>query len=235
MRRVLRHVLAGSAAVAGSYAAYVAYAWCRYGQPSRPAWWDRDEWLDEFMPTYDVVERHHVAVDGPPEVVLAAACEQRMSELPLVRGIFKARELVLGSTPRQPAGSRGLLAETTALGWVVLREVPGREVIVGAVTKPWEADVTFRGIAPEHFAAFAEPGYVKIVWTLRAHPAGAGRSIFRTETRALATDADARRKFRWYWALLSPGIIAIRWLAAANLKSQLRHVLPNFEKTIQYR
>ena len=167
----------------------------------------------------------------PPEVVLAAACEQRMSGA-AGRGSFKARELVLGSTPRQPAGSRGLVAETTALGWVVLREVPGREVIVGAVTKPWEADVTFRGIAPEHFAAFAEPGYVKIVWTLRAHPAGAGRSIFRTETRALATDAGARRKFRWYWALLSPGIIAIRWLAAANPQTTLA-TCSELRKTIQ--
>jgi hypothetical protein len=34
--------------------------------------------------------------------------------------------------------------------------------------------------------------------------------MFRTETRALATDAEARRRFRRYWAAFSPGIILIR-------------------------
>jgi hypothetical protein len=36
-------------------------------------------------------------------------------------------------------------------------------------------------------------------------------SLFRTETRAVATDAGARQKFRRYWAVFSPGIILIRW------------------------
>jgi hypothetical protein len=35
-------------------------------------------------------------------------------------------------------------------------------------------------------------------------------SIFRTETRAVATDAVARAKFRRYWSFLSPGISLIR-------------------------
>jgi hypothetical protein len=57
------------------------------------------------------------------------------------------------------------------------------------------------------FAAFAEPDYVKIVWMLRADPIGDTASIFRPETRAIATDLVARSKFRRYWSLLSPGII----------------------------
>ena len=91
MRPWSRYLKFGGAASAAAYVAYVAYAWSRYGRPSRPPWWDRDVLLDEFMPAYDVVERHHVMVDGAPEVVLSAACEQRMSELPPVRAIFKAR------------------------------------------------------------------------------------------------------------------------------------------------
>jgi hypothetical protein len=92
-----------------------------------------------------------------------------------------------------------------ALGWVVLAEKPGCEIVVGAVTQPWEANVTFRSVSTERFAAFNEPGYVKIVWTLRADAIGDAASIFRTETRAVATDASATREFRRYWAFLSPG------------------------------
>ena len=62
--------------------------------------------------------------------------------------------------------------------------------------------------------------YVKIVWTLRADAIGADASIFRTETRAIATDATARAKFRRYWSFLSPGIILIRWASLSPLKAE---------------
>jgi len=64
-----------------------------------------------------------------------------------------------------------------------------------------------------------DPDQVKIVWTLRADPVDSAHSIFRTETRAVATDADARRKFRRYWSFLSPGIIVIRWMSLGPLKA----------------
>ena len=47
---------------------------------------------------------------------------------------------------------------------------------MGAVTQPWRAEVTFRGIDPDVFAGFAEPGYAKIVWTLEAAPLGPAAS-----------------------------------------------------------
>ena len=90
---------------------------------------------------------------------------------------------------------------------------------MGAVTQPWEANVVFRPLPPEEFVAFHEPDYVKIVWTLRADPIGADASIFRTETRATATDATARSKFRRYWSFLSPGIILIRRASLKPLRA----------------
>jgi hypothetical protein len=100
----------------------------------------------------------------------------------------------------------------------VLAEVPDREIVVGAVTRPWEANVVFRALPPEEFAAFSEPGFVKIVWTLRADPVDDLTSVFRTETRAVATDAAARTRFRRYWAFASPGIALIRRLSLRPLK-----------------
>src|SRR5947208_6990648 len=84
-----------------------------------------------------------------------------------------------------------------ALGWGVLAEVPGREIVIGAVTQPWMANVVFHALPPAEFAAFDEPEYAKIVWTLRADPIAAGESLFRTETRVNTTDPEARRKFRF--------------------------------------
>jgi hypothetical protein len=211
---------AGGGLAAGFYGANVVKTWHGYGRPAPPSHEDDDQALDRFMPRYDVVERHRVDVCAPAAVTLAAAKELELSQLPLVRAIFRARELILGSTPEKRPESRGIVDETRALGWVVLEEVADREIVMGAVTKPWEANVVFRSIAPDAFAAFLDPGYVKIAWTLRADPLEDGLSTFRTETRAVATDSDARRRFRRYWSFVSPGISFIRWLSLAPLKSE---------------
>jgi hypothetical protein len=91
---------------------------------------------------------------------------------------------------------------------------------MGAVTQPWLANVTFRALPPEDFWSFREPGYVKILWTLRVDPMSQDESMFRTETRATTTDPIARRKFRWYWARFSPGIVLIRRAMLRTLKAE---------------
>jgi len=217
----VRLATAGAAVATAAYAALTAVSWWRYGRAAhRRSRQQGDPLLDQFMPAYDVVERHQIGVAAQPEIVMATACEQDLLRVPLVRAIFKAREIVMrADAPVEPL-PRGLLATTRALGWGVLAHVPGREIVMGAVTKPWEANVTFRAVPPGEFAAFAQPGFVKIVWTLRADPVGAGASVFRTETRAVATDSYARERFRRYWSFVSPGIALIRRLSLQPLKRE---------------
>ena len=218
VRSATRWLLATLGVSVATYAAYVGVTWYRYGDAARPAPDQRDALLDRFMPTYEVVERHHIRVSAPAAITLAAAREQDI-QTPIARAIFKARELLLGATPPDRLASGGLLAQVLALGWGVLAEVQDHEIVVGAVTRPWEPNVTFRALAPAEFAAFVEPGYVKIAWTLRADLVGDRESIFRTETRAVATDAAARAKFRRYWSLFSPGISLIRWASLGPMKA----------------
>jgi hypothetical protein len=229
---MMRLLAAGAGLAAGGYGAYAALAWYRYGHIPQ-ADESRDELLDRFMPAYEVVERHHTRVAAPAGVTLAAAREQDLLRLPLVRAIFKAREIVLGAGPDERPQPRGLLAATQALGWGILAEVRDREVVVGAVTKPWEPNVTFRALSPEQFAAFEQPGFVKIAWTLRADPIDDEASIFRTETRAIATDATARKRFRRYWAFASPGIASIRWLSLRPLTREAERRARNTHRHVR--
>ena len=218
IRSTIKFAAAGVGVAAGAYAAYAAANWYRYGRVAKGDDHQRDELLDRFMPAYDVVERHHIRVAAPAAVTFAAAREQDLMQLPPVSAIFKTRELVLRATPDERPQPRGLLAATQALGWGVLAEVPDREIVVGAVTKPWEANVTFHALPADEFAAFSQPGFVRIAWTLRADPIDDDTSVFRTETRAVATDATARARFRRYWAFASPGIAMIRRLSLQPLK-----------------
>ena len=219
-RPLVRWLSIAAGAGAAAYATYAGLTWLRYGHASRPAPEKEDLLLDRFMPSYDVAERHQIRVTAPADIVLATACETDLLQSRIARAIFRAREVILGSGPDPVRRPSGLLALTTSLGWRVLAEVPGREVVLGAVTQPWKANVTFQGLPADEFAAFNEPGFVKIAWTLRADPVSLIDSVFRTETRVVATDASARAKFRRYWSLLSPGIIIIRWVMLQPLKKE---------------
>jgi hypothetical protein len=212
--------LAASIGLAAAYATYVGVTWYRYGTRTARRDEESDALLDGFMPAYEITERHHIRVAAPAALTLAVAGELDLQASPVVRAIIRTRELILGATGGEQPHPRGLLAGVKALGWGVLATVPGREVVVGAVTRPWEPDVTFRAVPPEEFAGFSEPGYVKIAWTIRADEINAAESVFRTETRAIATDAEARKKFRRYWSFFSPGIILIRWAVLTPVKRE---------------
>jgi hypothetical protein len=204
---------------AATYGACVAAAFLRYGHATPGRADEADELLDQFMPAYDVVERHHIRIAAAASVTFAAASEIDLSRSWPIRPIFRAREWVMGASAEPARATQSLLQLTKSIGWGVLAECPGEHIVMGAVTQPWLANVVFRPLPPAEFAAFNEPGFVKIAWTLRAEPDGPSRSVFRTETRVVATDAGARAKFRRYWALASPGIILIRQLMLRPLKS----------------
>jgi hypothetical protein len=171
------------------------------------------------MPTYEVVERHQVRVGARSDVAFRAACDLDLQRSTLIAAIFKAREKVLRSAPDSAKRPRALVPWAETLGWGMLANVPGHEIVMGAATRPWDANVVFRVVPPEQFALFNEPNYVKIVWTLRVDPVSDDASVARTETRAVATDLMARHRFRCYWALFSPGISLIRREALRLVKA----------------
>lgn len=211
-RRAPFEALAGGLALlALPYLAYVGSTWYRYGKRVERRAGERDgSLLDEFMPDYEVGERHEIDVAAPAALTLAAARAMDLHRSPLVHAIFAVRTLpsrLRGAPAREPAS---LLTETLAIGWRILAEVPDRGIVVGAVTQPWRADVRFRGLDPDGFTRFVEPGYARIAWTLEAIPLGPPTSRFRTETRVSTTDPRARALFRRYWAVVSPGVLLIR-------------------------
>lgn len=167
--------------------------------------------LDRFVPAPDIRERFEITVRAPAALVLETAAAFDLQSLVTVRAIFRLRERLMGArvVPRQP---QGLLEETRRLGWGVLDEAAGRFVICGARCRPWEPDVRFAALPPDAFAAYEGPDEVKIAWTLEAHAVAPAITVFGQETRAVATDAGARRKFLRYWRWARFGIVAIRWL-----------------------
>jgi hypothetical protein len=168
--------------------------------------------LARFIPHPDVRERFETTIRAPAGMVMDVAGQLDMQSLPAVKLIFRLRERLTRATRVVPRKPQGILEETRALGWGLLAEQPGRFVVCGATCQPWRADVVFSAVAPDQFLAYAQPGQVKIAWTLEATEIGPGLTRFGQETRAVATDDQARIRFRRYWRWARFGIIAIRLL-----------------------
>ena len=183
--------------------------------------------IDHLMPAWDVRTHHEILIEAPADTVFAVAEHFDLQSIGLVRAIFWLRGKLMGAGKAPPRRPAGLVEETKRLGWGELARRPGRELVMGAVTQPWLADVKFTAVAPEDFLGYAERERVKIAWTLEAVPIEPGLTLFRTETRVRATDLFSREKFLRYWRFARFGIVLIRWLHLPALRrvAELQHRL----------
>lgn len=169
--------------------------------------------LDDVMPVYDVSESHRTVVDGPPERVYAALWKITLRDLPLGRLLLAIRSLPArpSGRGRSPSEEQPLLAEMLDGGFVLLAEERGRELVVGTIGQFWKArggGTPPIGDAGE-FVAFDQPGFAKAAMNFHLADAG-GTTELITETRVLATDPGARRKFGRYWLVIRAGSGAVR-------------------------
>lgn len=163
--------------------------------------------LDRVFPSWHFRERHAIRVDARPERVFAAVREVTLAEMGVFRVLARLRGI------RAPV-DRPVL-EVAGPAWSVLADEPGRELVLGAVGQPWRLR---GGVSPGgDFASFDRPGYVKMAINWRLDD-----TLLSTETRVLATDAAARRKFRRYWLVIRPfsGLIRRVWLRAIKRRAE---------------
>lgn len=164
--------------------------------------------LDRVLPDWHVRETHGVAVDAPAERLLHAVREATARDAPLLRVLFALRGL--------PASGRGPIW-TQLLdrgGFVLLGEEQGRELVAGAVGRPWNLFEPLR--RDVDVATFDEPGYARMALGFHARD-----GVLTTETRVLLTDEDARRRFARYWRVVGPlsSLTRRSWLAAAKRRA----------------
>ncbi len=158
--------------------------------------------IDEFLPTYQVVERHALLVPAPPARAYAAIWEADLAASPIVKALFALRSVpALLSAPRSfrfPA-SRVTLHELLRHGFHLLAEEPGREVVLGIVGRFWRLT---GNVVPTDPAAFRQPllpGTARAAWNFLVSETEHGSSLVSTETRVLCADDASLRSFRRYW------------------------------------
>jgi hypothetical protein len=173
--------------------------------------------LDRFLPAYELSDRHETHVKAPVSLTYSAMRDLDLQRSGMVRAILKSRKLWTGDDEEME--HRPFLEQVHAMGWGLLAEVPGRTMVFGAVTKPWESDVQLHALPPAKFTSFRKPGWTKVVWTIEIDPEAPGGSVFRTQTRVATTDATARQQFRSYWWKVKPAVSFVRQQALSMVRS----------------
>jgi len=204
------HALA--VALCGVGLAMTAVLWpARVTRSARP-----DQRLDRFLAEYQFSEHHEARVRAPMEAVVKATRQVSLADMPAAAVLLRIRAAASGRFHGSAPDTRPILDTMfqPGSGFLALDvDDPGELVygMVGFVHKPPPPVTT-----PEQFAAFTEPGGIRVAFNLRLVPEADGVVRISTETRCLANGDEARRTSARYWRIIYPGSAIIRrvWLDA---------------------
>lgn len=164
--------------------------------------------IDDFMPRWDVTERHRIIVHAPPADVYEAVLRVDLSRSRPIAVLAGLRELpakVLGRQPANPGASiGGTIDGFLAAGFVRLAETANEELVLGLTGRFWTPTGAMLRVAAEDFTAFNRPGYAQAVWNIAVTPTRKGATRLTTETRVRCTDRRSLLIFRAYWLVVRP-------------------------------
>ena len=161
--------------------------------------------IDEFLPQYDVVERHQIEVYAPAQPVYAAVRSLDLNGSEVVRWLFLLRSLpgLLGSCRIKNRGLGLTLDELLHNGFILLSEKPPQEIVLGVVGRFWTIAGELQHLKATEFLSFNKSGYAKAAWNFSLTEQG-NKTLLATETRVYCLDEASRQRFRMYWLLIRP-------------------------------
>ena len=191
--------------------------------------------IDQFLPHFDAVESHMTIVRAPAERVWAAIRTADFGANGIVRALFAIRgapEFLVApreafARARTPVHAPLTLDAALSHGFVVLGELPGRELLLGTAGRFWGARGGLLRVDPANFAAFDEPGAAQAAWNFAVRPLVGEKTVLTTETRVRCVDAGGRWKFRLYWLVVRPfsGLIRLVMLRAIKQAAEKNPVV----------
>lgn len=180
--------------------------------------------IDEFLPIYDVVERHQIDVRASASTVYAAVRLLDLRDVGLVRVLFRMRDLPARLRPSGPGAQRlGLtIDELLEGGFVLLGDRPPRELLLGLVGRFWTPTGSLVRVNAAEFRRFDHTGNAKAVWNFSLAEHADGTVRLTTETRVRCSDDTSRKRFLLYWRLMGPfsGLIRRQMLGSIKRRAE---------------
>ncbi len=162
----------------------------------------RPSLIDQALPDWQWREYHQRLVSARPESVWQACLDARMGELLITRPLMLLRGLGRG------LGQNGVILDTMPPRRIAI--TPPDEILLGLIFPTHGKLSLIR--QPDSITGLNDAragGLVRQVVNIRLQSAPGG-TLLSTETRAIANDDQARRRFALYWALIRPASGLIR-------------------------
>ena len=180
--------------------------------------------LDEWMPRWQVAERHTIEIAARPEKVFAAIHAVRADEILLFRTLVAIRRCGTSGPESilNPPEELPLLDVATRTSFILLTDDAPREIVVGTVVAaPRDARATGK-LEPDLFRKNLRPGVALATMNFLVAPNGPAGSTVTTETRIYANTPAVLRRFGVYWRIIHPGSDLIRrmWLRAIAQRAE---------------
>ena len=154
--------------------------------------------IDDFLPRYDVRERHRTTVHAPVDKVYAAVRQLDISQAKLSMFLLWLRGIPTGLS----APACFTLDDFLKMRFILLGEKPDEELLLGVVGRFWTPSGELRRLDAEGFRNFKEKGYAKAVWNFSLSEQASNTVLLETETRVYCLDEASRKRFRWYWMMI---------------------------------
>jgi hypothetical protein len=174
--------------------------------------------IDDFLPIYDVSERHCIKVHAAIDEVYDAVWRLDISRTKLTMLLFRLRGIPAGSF----APNCFTLEDFLKMRFILLGDKPNEELLLGLVGRFWTASGELRRLDAEGFRSFKEQGYAKAVWNFSLADQRDGSVLLETETRVYCLDQMSRRRFRLYRLVVGPfsGLIRREVLRAVKRSAE---------------
>jgi hypothetical protein len=184
--------------------------------------------LNKYLPAYDFNEVHSVTIHASLEKTFAAIKELTPSELsPWVYRLLSIRELparLIGKQSQQAWNGKPFLEQLYDDDFIPLEEALNREIVFGMIGQFWKltGGESPQIASPQEFLVFDHPDYAKVGANLAVIDLENGTTQCTTETRIHATNPATRKKFAFYWQIISmgSGFIRVLWLNAIKRNAE---------------
>lgn len=185
--------------------------------------------IDEYMPEWDVRERHRIRIRASDERIYHSLRVADLGGHPLSRVLLGLRALP-AALGRGREGLRQLrdraarpltLGEFEKQGFCILAEDPPHEMVIGLEGAFWKISGELRPVDSDTFRHQPiPPGLARAAWNFVVTPERPGVCRLSTETR-VRVSARAALPLRAYWLLIRPGSGLIRRLMLRRVRQHV--------------
>jgi|JI10StandDraft_1071094.scaffolds.fasta_scaffold465991_2 hypothetical protein len=168
---------------------------------------------EKYLSKFDFASPHSILINAPVDKIYPIVRDLKFKNPALAYWLMKLRSM---SPPTHFS-----IQHLKDSRFVVLEEIPDKEIIIGLIGQPWTLSGNLQIFQPQDFIKFNDPAHVKASWSFELTPISSSKTELRTETRIACPTPKIKRRFGAYWFFIKPFSGLIRKAMLRAIKSEL--------------